>query len=53
MLEYIIQLDKILADIKRAGGIVLGTKYYFLIDYLEVFRYKVSLEGRHPNTYKV
>ena len=51
--EHILQLDAVLADIKRAGGSVSRKKCYFLMERLEVVGYEISPEGRHPNTKKV
>lgn len=51
--EHILQLDRVLADIERAGGTVSGKKCYFLMERLEVVGYEISPEGRHPNSKKV
>ena len=51
--KHILQLDRVLADIERAGGTVSSKKCYFLIERLEVVSYKISPEGRHPNSKKV
>ncbi|RAQ98663.1 putative gag-pol poly protein [Stemphylium lycopersici] len=53
VLEHIQQLDRVLADIERAGGTVNGKKCYFLMERLEVVGYEVSPDGRHPNQRKV
>lgn len=53
VLEHIVQLDKVLADIERAGATVSGKKCYWGMDRLVVVGYEVSPEGRYPNQKKV
>ena len=49
ILEHIMQLDRVLADIKRANRIVSRKKCHQGIDRLVVVRYKVSTNRRYPN----
>ena len=53
VLEYIMQLNDVLTNIKRANATVSSKKCYQDIDYLVVVGYKVRREGRYPNQIKV
>lgn len=53
VLEHIIQLDAVLADVERAGATVSGAKCHWGKDRLVVVGYEVSPEGRYPNQKKV
>jgi hypothetical protein len=45
MLEYIINLDQVLSDIKRAGA-TIGPKSQFYIDRIKLVGYVCSTEER-------
>ena len=53
VLEYIMQLNGVLANIKKVNAMVSSKKYYQGIDYLVVVGYKVRRKGRYPNQKKV
>jgi hypothetical protein len=53
VLEHIQQLDRVLADVERAGATVSGTKCSWGMDRLGVVGYEVSAAGRHPDRNKV
>ena len=48
ILEAIISLDKVLADIKRAGGTISGEKSEFLKSSLKVVAYICAQDGKTP-----
>jgi len=45
ILEYIIWLDRVLADLERAGYIILGAKSYFCKDKIIVVGYRCNRKG--------
>ncbi|CAI6342054.1 unnamed protein product [Periconia digitata] len=53
VLEHAQQVDRVLADIERAGSAVSGKKCYFGWDRIEVVGYEVDAEGRHPQLKKI
>jgi hypothetical protein len=53
VLEHIQQLDRVLADIERAGATVSGKKCFWGMDRLGVVGYEVAAEGRYPDQAKV
>jgi hypothetical protein len=53
VLEHIRQLDRVLADVERAGATVSGKKCYWGMDRLGIVGYEVAAEGRYPDQSKV
>lgn len=53
MLEAIILVDKVLADIERAGGTIPGAKSEFLMEHIKIVAYVCGNEGRTPEETKV
>ena len=53
VLEAIISLDKILADIERAGGTILGKKSEFLKEQIKIVAYVCGIDGRMPEEAKI
>ena len=53
ILEAIVSLDKVLADIERAGATISGEKSEFLKDLLKVVAYVCGKDGRTPEQVKV
>jgi len=53
ILEYIIWLDRVLADLERARCIILGAKSYFCKDKIIVVGYRYNRKGRYPEELKV
>ena len=49
VLEYIQQLDRVLANVKRARATILEVKYYQSIDRLEIVGYKIAAEEQYSN----
>ena len=48
ILEAIQSLDKVLADIERAGGTILRFKSAFVCEGLKIVAFVCDSEGRHP-----
>ena len=53
VLEAIISLDKVLADIERAGATISGQKSQFLKVSLKVVAYICGEKGRSPEEVKI
>jgi len=53
VLEAIISLDKILADIERAGGTISGKKSKFLKEQIKIVAYVCGIDGRTPKDAKI
>ena len=53
ILEHIQGLDKVLADLERAGCTVSGPKSHWCVSGLKIVGYICDIEGRHPDTAKV
>ena len=53
ILEYIIQLDRVLIDLEQARYIILGAKSYFYKDKIIVVSYHYNRKGRYPEELKV
>ncbi len=53
MLEHFQNLNAVLADIERAGGIIVGGKSNFIEDSLGIMGYVCDGTGRHPDRKKV
>jgi hypothetical protein len=53
ILEYIIWLDGVLADLERAGCTILGVKSHFCKDEIIVVGYCCNGKGRYPEELKV
>ena len=53
IIEYIIWLDGVLADLERARYIILGVKSYFCKDKIIVVGYRYNRKGRYPEELKV
>ena len=53
ILEYIIWLDGVLANLERARYTVLGVKSYFCKDKIIVVSYRCNRKGRYPEELKV
>jgi len=53
VLEAIILLDKILADIKGAGGTISGKKSEFLKEQIKIVAYVCGIDGRTPEEAKI
>jgi len=53
VLEAIISVDRVLADIERAGGMILGANSEFLMEKLKVVAYICRSNGRTPEGTKV
>ena len=53
ILEYIIWLDGVLANLKRARYTVLGVKSYFYKDKIIVVSYRYNGKGRYLEELKV
>ena len=53
VLEHIQSLDKVLADIERAGATISGIKSQFCMAGLKVVGFVCDINGRHPDTAKV
>ena len=53
VLEHIIRLDRVLADVERSECTVAGGKSHFLSQRLEVVGYECGPEGRRPSRSKV
>jgi len=53
ILEYIMWLDGVLADLEQAGCIILGAKSYFCKDEIIVVGYRYNRKGRYPEELKV
>ena len=53
ILEYIIQLDRVLANLKRAGYTVLGVKSYFYKDKIIVVSYCYNGKEQYLEELKV
>ena len=52
-MEYIIQLDRVLADLERARYTILGAKSYFYKDKIIVVGYRYNRKGQYPEELKV
>ncbi|KYG39876.1 hypothetical protein M433DRAFT_32105, partial [Acidomyces richmondensis BFW] len=46
VLDHLVRLDGVLADIERSGCTIAGGKSYFLSQRLEVVGYECGPEGR-------
>jgi len=53
VLEAIILLDKILADIKRTGGTISGKNSEFLQKQIKIVAYVCRIDGRTPEEIKI
>ena len=53
ILEHIMWLDGVLADLERAGCTILGAKSYFCKDKITVVGYRYNGKGRYPEELKV
>ena len=53
VLEHIMWLDAVLADIERAGCSISGIKSQFCMPGLKIVGYVTDSEGRHPDVAKV
>jgi len=53
ILEYIIWLNGVLADLEQARCIILGIKSYFYKDKIIVVSYHYNGKGRYPEELKV
>ena len=53
ILEYIIQLDRVLIDLERARYTILGAKSYFYKDKIIVVSYYYNRKGRYLEELKV
>ena len=53
ILEYIIQLDRVLTNLERARYTVLGVKFYFYKDKIIVVGYCYNRKGRYLEELKV
>jgi len=53
VLEAIISLDKILADIEYAGGTISGKKSKFLKEQIKIVAYVCGIDGRTPEEAKI
>ena len=53
ILEYIIQLDRVLIDLERARYIILDTKSYFYKDKIIVVSYHYNRKGQYLEELKV
>jgi hypothetical protein len=53
VLEHVQQMDRVLADVERAGATVSGKKCYWGMDRLTIVGYEVTAEGRYPDHQKV
>ncbi|KAF2809480.1 uncharacterized protein BDZ99DRAFT_388380, partial [Mytilinidion resinicola] len=53
IIEYIRNLNTILADLKQAGCIISSIKFFFSISKVVIIGYKYNSAGRHPNKDKV
>jgi hypothetical protein len=53
ILEHIIWLDRVLADLERAGYIILGAKSHFYKDEIIVIGYRYNRKGQYPEELKV
>ena len=53
ILEHIIWLDRVLADLERARYTILGTKSHFYKDKIIVVGYHYNSKGRYPEELKV
>lgn len=51
--EHIQNLDKVLADIERAGCTIAGGKLQFLIKRMKIVRYVTDIFGRHLDKERV
>jgi hypothetical protein len=48
IIKHIRNLDKVLTNIKCAGGIISGEKLRFYVDGMKVISYVCNLNRRHP-----
>ena len=53
VVEHIQNLDKVLADLERAGVTIAGAKSQFCRAGIKIVRYICDADGRHPDTSKV
>ena len=53
MLEHLQNLDKVLADIERAGATISGEKSKFCVKGMKVIGYVCDTDGRHPEVAKI
>jgi hypothetical protein len=53
ILEYIQNLDRVLADVERLGTTILAEKSKFCMAGLKIVRFTCNAEGRHPDSTKV
>jgi len=52
ILEAIVSIDKVMADIERAGGTISGAKSEFLMEQLKIVAYVCGMDGRSPEEMK-
>jgi len=52
ILEAIVSIDKVMADIERAGGTISGAKSEFLMEQLKIVAYIRGMDGRSPEESK-
>ena len=53
MVEYIQNLDKVLADLEQAGVTIAGTKSQFCQASIKIVGYICDTNGGHPETSKI
>jgi len=53
ILEHIIWLNRVLADLEQAGCTILGAKSHFCKDKIIVVGYRCNGKGRYPEESKV
>ena len=53
ILEYIIQLDRVLIDLEQARYTILGAKSYFYKDKIIVVSYRYNRKGQYLEELKV
>jgi Reverse transcriptase (RNA-dependent DNA polymerase) len=53
ILEHIINLDKVMVNLERAGCTISGEKSQFCMPGIKIVGYACDSEGRHPESAKV
>jgi hypothetical protein len=53
ILEHIIWMDRVLANLEKAEYTILKAKSQFCMPRLRVIRFVCDVLGRHPNTFKI
>ena len=53
IVEHLQNVDRVLADVERAGATISGHKSDFCYARMALVGYQVDKEGRHPSTQKV